>query len=774
MSIDEVAQHLGVSGSWLYKLAREGKIPARKEGWQWQFDEEEISQWWSRRATNPLLEGQKSTIRHTVKTVRPHEHLKKVILEDEKTTLLVPRSTCVAQGDYIDLTEEAAWVCCENGRVQIFPIYAAREHLQVGGLELKVLIKEITESEELHAYQALAQYHYRSHAPYGRKATLVVRNFHPIYPKVIGYVELTSSFYMNKARTTVLDAPFQANGISWLQWDKATGRKYIHLIVRIARCVVYPEFRGLGLGQLLIKHAAEFARHRWQVAKLKPYFLEISADMLKFVPFVEKAGMKYVGETEGNLSRVAKDMAYLLKNQKRVQAGEIVREDSFGIVDKQVSRMRKAAFLMEQQGWSLEELVSRLEQLTRSSVLKNFNLFHEIVSLPKPTYLMGLTREAEDFLEQRIAEIAPQNGYTSPLIQMAPLTGPIVFEGISLAHESRVRRTKKTHAIQQAFGISPEEVCHKIINNLSLTLKPGEVVIVTGPSGSGKTTFLQLLRGKKYDGLTGNVCWPDNYHPGVFEPISSQKALIEGFGRQDIREALHLMGFVGLSDAFVYLKRFDELSNGQQYRVMLARLIAGGYNVWIVDEFCANLDVVTANIVASRLQKLARKLGVVLVVASSQPEIFAKALCPDQIIQLTTAWEHHIMSGSAFLNALSPNHSTFEPPTLRISKEYLPAIRSGRKRSTIRKGRRPIKIGLLLLSAGADFVPVNVTDVTVTRFGCLGDEEARKDGFANLRELERALQKHNPDLSPNSFVTIVSFDISCRVETEGFDDRSGA
>jgi len=55
----------------------------------------------------------------------------------------------------------------------------------------------------------------------------------------------------------------------------------------------------------LVKHAAEFARQRWQVAGFLPYFLEISADMLKYVPFAEKAGMLFIGETEGNLRRVA-------------------------------------------------------------------------------------------------------------------------------------------------------------------------------------------------------------------------------------------------------------------------------------------------------------------------------------------------------------------------------------------------------------------------------------------------------------------------------------
>ena len=186
---------------------------------------------------------------------------------------------------------------------RILPIYAVREDLQAGNLILEFVIKEITEPDEFAAYQALSEFHYRERTLHGRTARLVVRSFHPIYPKVVGYIELAMPFYMNKPRAAILDAPFAADGITWDRWDIPTMRRYIHLIVRIGRCVIYPEFRGLGLGQALLKHAAAFARERWQVAALKPYFLEISADMLKYVPFAARAGMTFVGETEGNLGR---------------------------------------------------------------------------------------------------------------------------------------------------------------------------------------------------------------------------------------------------------------------------------------------------------------------------------------------------------------------------------------------------------------------------------------------------------------------------------------
>ena len=74
-------------------------------------------------------------------------------------------------------------------------------------------------------------------------------------------------------------------------WRKDTMRRYTKADVRIARCMVSPEFRGLKLASPHVRHAISLARYHWQVARLKPPFLEITADMLRYVPFIESAGM---------------------------------------------------------------------------------------------------------------------------------------------------------------------------------------------------------------------------------------------------------------------------------------------------------------------------------------------------------------------------------------------------------------------------------------------------------------------------------------------------
>lgn len=690
-------------------------------------------------------------------------HLKRLKLEHNKQYLSVPLSACVGQGDTVQLSNSEAWVVCNNGLCQILPVFIARDELCLGDLRIELLVKEITELEEYEAVQSLANYHYRDAKLYGRTARIIARTFHPLYPRVLGYIELATPFYMNKARAKILDAPFSCNGISWEHWDRETTRKYIHLMARIARCVVYPEFRGLGLGQILVKHAIEFAKTRWQTAKYTPFFLEISADMLKFVPFAEKAGMVFIGETEGNLNRVYKDMEYLTRNVDRVRRGEIVSGESCGIVDQQVARMNRTLSLIKKQGLSHDSVLKRLKRLSRDQVLRDFALFHKIVSLPKPTYMKGLNLPAEEYLLERVQVIKPSSSKASPFIQLEPSQGPVTLDDITLTFTSRVRRTKMTHSIHQAFGISPGSIESVVVRHLSLEIQPGEVILVIGPSGSGKTALINFLAagiaGWKEGCVKGHVSWPINYKPGTFKPTKSQKALVELMQLGDVSSALHLMGLVGLSDAFIYLKRFNELSSGQQYRAMLARMIAGGYNVWLIDEFCANLDTITANVVSDKLQSLARSLGATVVAAAPHCDAFISTLKPDKVIKLTTAWEHQILSRKEETQSLTPTHSQRgRILSLRLRPDLLQAVNFGHKMSTVRAGRKHIELGLLVLESAQKSILVRVTKVQYKRLSSLTNEDANKDSYTNVEQLKKELFSIYPTLRPNSFVTLIEFE----------------
>lgn len=698
-------------------------------------------------------------------------HIKRLHLPSVASTVDVPLSACVTSGDCIRWNAGDAWVVGKNGECKILQPYTEPDILHLGGHDLHVLIKEVTEPEEHIRYQALADYHYRGKTIHGRTSRLIVRAFHPNYPTVLGYIELATPFFMNKARSRILDAPFSSGTVEWDRWDMATLRKYIHLTVRIARTVVAPEFRGADIGQLLVKHATTFARSRWQVSGYLPEFIEISADMLKYVPFAERAGMAYVGETEGNLHRVAKDMRYLIKRFRNNPHAKSEFENISGILDQQVSRMDRSMAIMQQEGLDLDALVAKLDGLSHRSVLKQYALFHGIVSFPKPHYMAGLSRYSAEFLADRLQQLKISNQHTPPKIHIQPLVEPIILEDVSVQYRSTVRRTQYTHAVQQAFNISPDDVLTTIIKDLTLTIAPGSIMLVLGPSGSGKTSLLQLLSAS-IDNLPqaahGKVTLPSNFNPSTFRDFRSKKPLIEALGAQDVRSALYLLGLAGVSEPTLYLKRYQELSKGQQYRAMLARVMASRSNVWIADEFCANLDPASASVVADNFQRAARRLGVTVVAAAPHCATFVHSLRPDLVLLLGSSWEHSLVPGAEYLAQVGHAHGNTQAiPALTIEPALLQMLKTGETTMVVCKGRKSVKPGLILVTDGTDQLTMTVKDVVCKRFSRLSEGAMGPDELECSAQMTWATKQRYPDIQDHNLVTIVRFEVPFAISAMG-------
>ena len=150
--------------------------------------------------------------------------LKTIVLSPGDIRLTVPLSGCVAKKDIVVIKEDGVFVQCRNGLSQLLPSFVAYDCIKLGGHNLDILVKEITTTEEYEAYESLADYHYRDASSAGRYARLIIRSFHPLYPTVIGYIELSTTFYMNKARSRFMEAPFKDDTISWKSWDKQAMR----------------------------------------------------------------------------------------------------------------------------------------------------------------------------------------------------------------------------------------------------------------------------------------------------------------------------------------------------------------------------------------------------------------------------------------------------------------------------------------------------------------------------------------------------------------------
>lgn len=183
---------------------------------------------------------------------------------------------------------------------------------------------------------------------------------------------------------------------------------------------------------------------------------------------------------------------------------------------------------------------------------------------------------------------------------------------IDKRYNTEVERSKRVLEIAEAFGLGLDDKEFVVFDNLDVEIRQGDVVYITGQSGSGKSTILRELAAvMKESGLTVS---------DIDKVELKDVPLIDQIGK-DTQEALTYLSIAGLNDAYLFIRKPAELSDGQRYRFRLAKLIESGAKVWIADEFLAVLDRTTAKVIAFNLQKVARSVGATVLVATTHSDM---------------------------------------------------------------------------------------------------------------------------------------------------------
>ena len=177
---------------------------------------------------------------------------------------------------------------------------------------------------------------------------------------------------------------------------------------------------------------------------------------------------------------------------------------------------------------------------------------------------------------------------------------------------STVERTPRVFEIAESFGLGLSSKEFVIYDQLPVEVRQGDVVYIEGQSGSGKSLLLRdLSAAMRAQGLKV---------ADLNEIELTDAPVIEQVGRTTT-EATNLLALAGISDAWIYIRKPSELSDGQRYRLKLARVLEAEADVWIADEFGAVLDRATAKVVAFNCQKLARRHGRTLMVATTHTDL---------------------------------------------------------------------------------------------------------------------------------------------------------
>lgn len=183
---------------------------------------------------------------------------------------------------------------------------------------------------------------------------------------------------------------------------------------------------------------------------------------------------------------------------------------------------------------------------------------------------------------------------------------------IHIAYKAKTDITDRTVAVAEAFGLGVDQFQkHVIYDNVELKIGPTDIVYITGDSGSGKSVLLRHLE---------KQLAPDTININKVR-VDKKKPLIDTVG-ETVEQGLELLSRVGLNDAFLFVRRYSQLSDGQKYRYRIAKMIEAEKQYWVADEFCATLDRATAKIVAFNVQKLARQEGKAVLVATTHTDLF--------------------------------------------------------------------------------------------------------------------------------------------------------
>lgn len=130
-----------------------------------------------------------------------------------------------------------------------------------------------------------------------------------------------------------------------------------------------------------------------------------------------------------------------------------------------------------------------------------------------------------------------------------------------------------------------------LFEDLSLTLQTGEAALLTGPNGVGKSSLIRLVAGLLRP-ATGVVETSDAALAGEHLALDERQPLARALGfwarldEGDPAPAMTAMGIAHLAPVPVRM-----LSTGQRKRAVLARLIAQGAPLWLLDEPANGLDV---------------------------------------------------------------------------------------------------------------------------------------------------------------------------------------
>lgn len=203
-----------------------------------------------------------------------------------------------------------------------------------------------------------------------------------------------------------------------------------------------------------------------------------------------------------------------------------------------------------------------------------------------------------------------------------------------MQNNSKENIIMKAENLNKTFT-SGNNVVHAV-NNMSFSVKEGELVVIVGPSGAGKSTLLNLIGGM--DSATEGALLIEGKDISKFNKhqLTEYRRNVVGFVfqfynlmpnltakenielstelKKDALDPIKTLQLVGLGDRVDNFP--SQLSGGEQQRVSIARAIAKNPKIILCDEPTGALDYVTGKEILSLLANASRKEGKTVIIVT--------------------------------------------------------------------------------------------------------------------------------------------------------------
>ncbi len=200
------------------------------------------------------------------------------------------------------------------------------------------------------------------------------------------------------------------------------------------------------------------------------------------------------------------------------------------------------------------------------------------------------------------------------------------------------------HDIYKSYGSL------RVLDDISLTIRDGEIMAIVGPSGAGKTSLVQVAGTLDaadsgtvlYDGVdltrlrdrrlsefrNANIGFIFQFHQLLPEFSALENAalpaMIGGASRQKaMARAGELFEMLGISDRATH--KPAQLSGGERQRVAIARSLVNRPKIVFADEPTGSLDSVNRDEILALMAELNRSLGQTFVIVTHDPALAAIA-----------------------------------------------------------------------------------------------------------------------------------------------------